>query len=169
MPAAESEQPAEHIADEDQVSRAYFEELGQPTPVLAPESAFRFQYDRNRDERAESVYWRKYAPLHADVHDRGCALQSALNAKRPEKKLPPLRYVGSRTSVVSAIRSITSQRGHRLLVIHYEQFEDKAHAHIAIQPPQGSKVKNLNPNDRTELARLLVKLFIDYQQHTCPE
>jgi hypothetical protein len=169
VPVAENEQAAEHIPDQDQVSRAYFEVLGQPTEGLAPESLFPFQYDRTRDERAESVYWRKYASAHADVHQRGCALQSKLNAARAEKGHAPLKYIGFRTSRVSGIRSVVSQRGHRLRVVHYEQFGDKAHAHIAVQPPEGTTVRNVKPNDRMELAARLVQLFGDYQEHSCPD
>lgn len=157
MASSQAEQDAEYIGDGDQVSRAYLQPIEQEL-ALAPESQFRFEYDRLRDERAESVYWRKYAPAHEDVHSRGCAL---------ERRYAHLKYLGSRTAGVGAVRSVRSARGHSLDVLHFEQSGDKAHAHIAIRPVAGVKVRNIKPNDYLELSRLLVELFRDFQAHTC--
>jgi hypothetical protein len=123
-------------------------------------------YDRIRDERAESVYWRKYAPRIEEVHERGCRLEKKWSYLEPEAPGP--KYVGARTADVAAIRRIVTQRGHSFRVIHYPQDGDLAHAHIAIERA-GGKVKNLSPNDRMELTALLVVLFRNHQPHVCGE
>jgi hypothetical protein len=158
--SADSAESVEQIPDEDQVSRAYFE----LPEVLAPESYFSFTYDKDRDERAESVYWRKYAPLIADVHDRACRLEKKWSYLDPEAPAP--LYVGARTAEVWKIRSIVTQRGHSFMVIHRPQDNDRAHAHISIQRA-GGNVKKLSKNDRMELAALIIHCFEDYQPHEC--
>lgn len=153
-------QLVEHIGDEQTVSRAF---LRNPDVPVAPESDFPFTYDRVRDERAVSVFWRKYAPADADVHARGCALQAWF---RPQF----LEYIGFRSAGVASIRSITTERGYKLDVVHFEQTGDKAHAHIAIRPPGDTKVKKSPPaNDRLEIVALLIKTLSNIQPHTCPE
>ena len=130
---------------------------------MPPESSFPFTYDRVRDERAESVYWRKYALSISEVHRRGCDLQG----KRKAGENPQV-YVGAQTVVVEKVRAIKSGRGHSFKVIHAPRDDDIAHTHIAIARASGP-VKNINKNDRVELTSLLVDcLGGDIDRHDCP-
>lgn len=147
----------EAIGDTESVSRAYFALPGE----LAPESHFQFIYDKDRDERAESVYWRRYAPSINDVHERGCSLQAKWIGTGSKQI-----YEGARTAVVERIRSIRSERGHRFEVIHYPQDSDRAHAHVAIVRASG-KVQGLNKNDKLELVRLIAVCFTNFEPHIC--
>ncbi len=140
--------PIESIPDDDRVSRAYFQAPGDL---------------KVRDERAESVYWRKYAPQIDDVHNRGCQLEAKWKAAAAS---PARMYVGARTAIVGKIRSIVSGRGHRFKVIHYPQNGDIAHTHIAVDRV-GGKPQKLSKNDKLELANLIVGCFIDYEAHHC--
>lgn len=154
---------AEPISDEDQVSRAYFEIPGE----IDPESHFPFGYDNKADERGESVYWRKYVPLIAGVHERGCRLELVKNDRRKDLGKATIKYTGARTAIVGAIRSIRTQRGHKFAVIHFPEEGDNAHAHILIEPAMGTRVGKLKSNDVRELVSLLVQQFGALDRHDC--
>jgi hypothetical protein len=149
---------AEPIPDDDQVSRAYFEIPDE----VDPESQFPFTYKSN--ERAESVFWRKYAPTISEVHERGCRLEKIKNARRTKA----LKYIGSRSALVAAIRQIKSGRGHKFKVIHVPEDGDRAHAHICIEPAPGVTAKQVEANDIRELVSLLFRHFGNLEGHTCP-
>lgn len=149
----------EAIPDEDKVSRAIFD---APDNVIS--DLFVFTYDSVRDERAESVYWRRYAPTIEDVHTRGCRLETKF---RSAGRATALRtYIGARSAHVAALRSVRSQRGHELAVVHVPQDGDLAHAHIAISP-NGCRVKKIKQNDKVELAELALRCFGDLERYRC--
>jgi hypothetical protein len=148
----------EEIGDGELLTRACFDDPGL---VMPPEAAFYFQYDKDRDERAESVYWRKYAPEVADIHTRGCTLQSQWASKGG-----PMRYSGSRDAHTGSIRKIVTERGHTFDVVHYPQGGDLAHAHIAVVRA-GGNVKKLSSNDRLDLIHHLVKVLGELAPHQC--
>ncbi len=158
MPSQADEHLAEHIPDEDNLTRAHFETPEQ----IAPESYFHFGHDKKRDERAESFYWRKYAPLASDIHRRGCNLELV-----KQKRAPNIKYVGCRSVKAGGIRAIETGRGHKLVVFHFPENGDNAHSHVAIKPAKGTTVKNVNKNDILELANLVVKVLSDLEPHSC--
>ena len=152
-----SEPITERILDDDQVSRAFFE----IPDGIDSESNFPFHHDVQANERAESVYWRKYAPALQDVHARGCELE-------PIKQLrSTTRYIGARTATAGAIQKIISGRGHTFTVFHYPENGDFAHAHIAIKPAEDKPSKKLRTNDIRELIGLLVQQFGGLDPHNC--
>lgn len=153
----------EDIPDQDQVSRAFF----TLPPELDPESHFPFRYDKVADERAESVYWRKYAPILNDLHSRGCRLEQLKNERARTHGNPSTKYTGARTAVVGAIRSVKSQRGHTLTVIHFPWNGDDCHTHIAIESAAGVKVEKVRSNDIRELVGMLFKYFGELAPHDC--
>ena len=163
MAEGDSENTAEQIPHEDLVSRAYFEIPNE----IAPESDFPFRYDKTRDERAESVYWRKYAPLIAEIHSRGCVIEKFKNERRAAASQVPCKYKGARTAVVGTLRSLKTQRCHSFQVIHPPENGDRAHTHIAISPAAGTRVEKIKTNDRIELASLLIQHFLSFAPHEC--
>lgn len=153
----------EQIPDEDKVSRAYF----ALPPGIDPASGFVFPYDKKIKDRAESVYWRKYAINSQDVHDRACKIEKTKNARLASASRSLLQYTGFRTADVRAIRGVRSGRGHQLDVVHWPEDGDLAHAHICIKPGGSLSLKKLKTNDVQELVDLLHWLFVDFTSHRC--
>ncbi len=149
----------EDIPNEHTITRANFEVPGQN---LAPESYFRFGYDKDRDEKAESFFWRKYAPLISEIHQKGCALEPMKRQRNPT-----ITYVGARSATAGEIRKIESDKGHKLLVYHFEENGDRAHCHVAIEPAPGTTAKNMKGRDVTELAVKLVRVLSALEPHSC--
>lgn len=153
----------EHIPDQDKVSRAYF----ATPPGIASESGFLFPYDKIIEDRAESVYWRKYASNPHDVRDRACELEKTKNVRHGAASRSLVQYTGFRTADAQSIRSVRSGRGHQFDVIHWPDNGDLAHAHICIKPAASESVKKLKTNDVQELVHLLHDIFADFTPQNC--
>lgn len=152
----------EPIPDEDNVSRGCVE----LPPGVDPASAFVFPYDETLQDRAESVYWRKYAPTNDDVHTRECRREKIRQARATSAR-PLKAYIGFRTSKVGAIRAIRTGRGHTFAVVHWPENGDLSHTHICIRPNSGTPIRNINKNDLRELVHLLFKQFVEFEPHRC--
>lgn len=154
---------AEHIPSQDRVSRLTLDITG-----IAPESLFPFRFDPKTGLRAESVFWRKYAPDIADIHRRGCVWQMNKNTAHAEKGRPHVEYIGARTSQVASVRGIKGEGGHTLGVVHCEEHGDIAHAEIRVEPASGMPAKKLK-NQLVELRHHLVLAFGDLEPHKCDQ
>lgn len=155
----------EPIPNEDSVSRGCYHPTG-----MAPESIFQFRSDSNTGERAESVYWRKYAATIESIHALGCNRVVLYRERRAQKMQEPLdlEYVGAITATVGAIRDIKTGRGFSLEVNHLPENGVRSHTHICVlEPSDGGQVR-LKPNDRLELAHMLcTNAFGVIDSHSC--
>jgi hypothetical protein len=163
----------EDVPDEDEVSRAFFRAPVAPDLDLDPESHFVFGPDKSpqgrekkKYERAESVYWRKYAVTNDAIHSRGCALEVARNERLRSKGKETVAYAGFGTGKVRAIRSVRT-RAYRLSLIHHPENGDSSHAHILIHDLQGENVKSIPQNDQRELVGDLFRLLVPVRTHKC--
>jgi hypothetical protein len=155
---------SETIPDEDNVSRGCVE----LAPESDPASIFLFPYSDQLRDRAESVYWRKYAMGAKDVHDRECIRERARRTRAGSGKSVPT-YVGFRTSQVAHIRAIRTGRGQTFAVVHCPEDGDLSHAHICVRGADGEPVRKLAPNDKRELVHLLYQVFVRFEGHRCEQ
>jgi hypothetical protein len=155
--------PVEEISDSDELNRLFF----RIPDKVDPESHFLFTFDKERIERAESVFWRKYASDVAEIHTRGCDLEAYRNEQRPGKGLEPVRYLGTRSITAMEVRDVKGDRGHSLDAIHFPENGDCAHSHIVIRPVVGCAVKNVKTNDIRELVSKLYMRFSQLSSHDC--
>jgi len=150
---------AEQIQDSDAVARS---SIGIP-PDVDPRAALLFEYDRIRDERALSSIWKKYAPSTADVHACGLEVTGEINKGIQEKGGQPMQYLGFYEAAVVAVRSIevkdSEGKVYSLDVLHLPRPGQKWHAHVAIVPPVGKKVKNVKATVRGELREKLYSVL----------
>jgi hypothetical protein len=154
----------EEIPDEDFVSRGCFS-----PPGVAPETFFPFQKPRGSNERAESVYWRKYASNIESVHERGCARMKRLNSREDK---PPTEYLGARSALVKSIRDIKTERaGLTIAVEHLPDDGDRSHAHMSIIDADGGRdLPKVPPNDMLELKHYLCNsCFGSLEQFKCED
>lgn len=102
-------------------------------------------------ECRESVVWRKYASLPAEVHELAC---------RPEDHRRS-KYRGFITAIVAQVREIVTASGHRFKVTH-EPVEGIQHAEISMYP-----LDTLKPSMKSELKKLLWERFGALDSHSC--
>lgn len=152
----------EPIPDEDSVSRGCYLPTG-----IDPESIFSFQSDKTTGEKAESVYWRKYAETIESVHARGCERVDITKKPRVDRGHAPLEYLGAITALVGKIRHIKTDRGFGVTVIHVPEDGDRAHAHICVLEHTGADKMRFKANDRRELVHLLYNTFGELEKHRC--
>lgn len=145
----------ENIPDLDDISRHLFAPaMGSPGGELIWVNVFMFKTERNF---RESVVWRKYAPMIADVHRHGCAKQD--NDRRNGKDCT---YFGALTGSVHEVRNIRSKSGARFQVLHVP---DEGNHHAEISYLQD---RVLTKNDKAELKGEIKKRFQARSDHTCP-
>ena len=154
--------PSETIPDEDQVSRGCFD---QPSEI-DPGSMFPFQRDPD-GMRIESVFWRRYAALAAELHARGCEMERLKNLRLQSAGKPTKKYSGFRTTDVGAVRAIITQRQWAFAVTHVPVDTDRSHAHIEIVAGPANPGGKPNANDIRELVHMLVERFGSLDSHRC--
>ena len=140
----------EPIPDEDSISRGCYLPNG-----IDPESIFPFPSNKITGERAESVYWRKYARTIESVHERGCKRADIINERHSKKEQVFLEYIGAITALVGTIRHIKTERGFSVAVNHLPEDGDRAHTHICVSEPTGADRVKFKSNDRRELVHML--------------
>jgi hypothetical protein len=133
---------------------------------IDPGSMFPFQRDR-QGNRVESVYWRKYARLAADLHKRGCEIERLKNIRLQSAGKPPKKYSGFRAAPVGSVRKVITQRRWAFAVTHAPENGDLAHAHIEIVAAADNSAGTPNPNDIRELVHMLVQRFGQLDGHAC--
>ena len=148
-----SDPDQEFIAVDELVVRALFENPAD----LDESSQWQFRHDKDRDECAESVFWRKYAASNAILHEYGYKLESIKNARLTANQKPPVKYDGYREVRVGAVRKIVSGRGHSMDVLHVPEPDNPSHSHIFIRAATGTSPKKLKAPDILELVHLLLK------------
>lgn len=139
-------------------------------PGIEPGSVFPFHTSGDTCERAESVYWRKYAITIESVHERGCVRAQLKNEKLlRESKEQNVEYRGARTASVGAVRGIRTGRGFGIAVEHHPEASDRSHTHLCIIGPSGEReIKKLKANDRVELVHFLCEqCFGALEEHSC--
>ncbi|MGI4778027.1 MAG: hypothetical protein ACRYGA_07890 [Janthinobacterium lividum] len=113
-----------------------------------------------KDNKGESLVWRKYKPTIEEVHDLGCSQEAR---KKPQK--PDYRYVGAITALVQDIRNEVSGRGATFRVEHHpENDQGVYHAEIWPCPKEGAQLKS---NDRADLRVMLKNRFKPREEHAC--
>jgi hypothetical protein len=145
----------EEILPEDQVSR----HIDAPHKWKVAEAAFEeqrlFEFP---GDKAESVVWRKYVPLLAEVHRMGCERQAQKREKRPD-----YTYVGAITSTAAAIRAIRVKDGHGFQLEH-EPDEGQWHVHLSYLRRPGAEFTRVHKMDLKEHLR---NVFSQLEAHTC--
>lgn len=123
-----------------------------PKNVLDPRSVFKFTEKNNR---AESLTWRRFAPSDDDVHAIGASDVESRNVRRRAENKELQEYRGFIEAEAATLRSVQSARGHRVEITH-EPSEGCHHAHITIIPSPNSPWKK---NDQRDVADEVWKHF----------
>lgn len=148
----------EDIDDADEVSRQLFEpSMRDSNGQYTWQNIFMF---KTENKFAESVVWRRHAPLIEDVHALGCVKQK--NDRDEGKKST---YIGAMTGIVKKVREIRTANGAKFIVIHDPSGgQGIQHAHIQYDMTE----KPLTKNDKAELKKKICELFsINFDDHQC--
>ena len=137
---------SEPISDDDSVSRHIYSPRMHHANVFRWECVFEFP---SAADRTESVVWRAKILTPELVHDLGCKKEKKDTAKGNI-------YIGFITSLVSAIRRMTTTNGHGFEVYH-DPTEGIWHAVIKIII--ASDYVNLTKNDKADIRELMKNIF----------
>lgn len=158
----------ESIPVSDFVSRGCeFPNISPPAGV-DPDSFFVFSTDQETKERAESLYWRKYAHEIEVVHHYECDRVRQSNERRSTNhNYIHHAYTGTRTALIEKILNIESNRGFSFTVDHAPEKGIRAHTHIFMPELHKDKITRTNKTDRMELIHYLCKAFGELEEHIC--